>query len=494
MTTINTNIGAINAQSNMARVNDEFNTAMTRLSTGLRVNAAKDDAAGMAIGEKMTAQVMGLNQAIRNASDGKNLVDTTEGAHVEVSNMLQRLRELAVQSANDTNTASDRGSLMAEAKQLIAEVDRVAETTTFNGMNILDGSFKGKQLQIGADAGTTMQIDVDSAKATDIGAHELTSEQSTTSFDAETVTISGHRGSETLTTTATDSAKDIAARINGISSSTGVSATAKTTAVLEGPEAAGSAVASTVQFDINGVSTKAVAVPAADPNGGERLESLRDAINDLSSQTGVTAEINDDGNIVLSDVDGDDIKIENFASSTASSTMTITSGDGAATFDLDPTTAGTTDTVNMKGSVNMTSTNTFSVATDVADVANTSESFLNTTAANLHFGSSLSAVSEVDITTAEGANDALKVIDVALSKISDSRADLGAVSNRLDSVISNLTNISTSVQAAKSQVMDADFAQESTNLARGQILSQAATAMLAQANSSKQGVLQLLRG
>ncbi|NIY70872.1 flagellar filament protein [Marivivens donghaensis] len=493
MTTINTNIGAINAQSNMARVNDEFNTAMTRLSTGLRVNAAKDDAAGMAIGEKMTAQVMGLNQAIRNASDGKNLVDTTEGAHVEVSNMLQRLRELAVQSANDTNTASDRGSLMAEAKQLVAEVDRVAETTTFNGMNILDGSFKGKQLQIGADSGTTMEINVDSAKATDIGAHEMTSEQSTTSFDAETVTISGHRGSETMTTTATDSAKDIAARVNGISSSTGVSATASTSAVLEGPEASNTAVASTVQFDINGVSTKAVAIPASDPNGGQRLESLRDAINDLSSQTGVTAAINDDGNIELTDVDGDDIKIENFKSSTASSTMTITAGDNAATFDLDPTTAGTTDTVTMKGSVNMTSTNTFSVATDVSDVAGTSESFLDTDS-DLHFGSSLSAVSEIDITTAEGANDAIKVIDVALSKISDSRSELGAVSNRLDSVISNLTNISTSVQAAKSQVMDADFAQESTNLARGQILSQAATAMLAQANSSKQGVLQLLRG
>jgi flagellin len=363
--------------------------------------------------------------------------------------MLQRLRELAVQSANDTNTASDRGSLMAEAKQLVAEVDRVAETTTFNGMNILDGTFKGKQLQIGADAGTTMQIDVDSAK-------------------------------------------DIAARINNISSSTGVSASATTTAVLEGPSN-GSDVASTVQFDINGVSTKKVAIPAGDPNGGQRLESLRDAINDLTAQTGVTASINDGGNIVLEDSDGDDIAITNFTSSTTGSTMTITSGDGAATFDLDPTTAGTSDTVTMKGQVNMTSTNTFSVATDVTDAAGTAESFLNTDS-DLHFGSSLSAVAEIDITTAEGANDALKVIDVALSKINDSRADLGAVSNRLDSVVSNLTNISTSVQAAKSQVMDADFAQESTNLARGQILSQAATAMLAQANSSKQGVLQLLRG
>ena len=490
MTTINTNIGALNAQANMSRVNDEFNTAMTRLSTGLRVNAAKDDAAGMAIGEKMTAQVMGLNQAIRNASDGKNLVDTTEGAHVEVSNMLQRLRELSVQSANDTNTASDRGSLMAEAKQLVSEIDRVAETTTFNGMNILDGTFKGKQLQIGADAGTTMEINVDSAKATDIGAHSVKSEADIANFSSETVTISGHRGSESITTAATDSAKDIAARINGVTAGTGVSATAETKAVLEGPEVGGTAAASTVQFSINGVSTKAVAVPASDPAGGERLASLRDAINDLSSQTGVTAAINDDGNIELTDVDGDDIAITGFSSSTATSSMTITTGDGAATDDLD----GTTTSVTMKGQVEMSSTQTFSVATDATGAAATETSFMAVDTGVEHFSSSLDAVSDIDITTAEGAENAIKVIDSALSKISDSRSDLGAVSNRLDSVISNLTNISTSVQAAKSQVMDADFAQESTNLARGQILSQAATAMLAQANSSKQGVLQLLRG
>ncbi len=523
MTTINTNIGALNAQANMSRVNDEFNTAMTRLSTGLRVNAAKDDAAGMAIGEKMTAQVMGLNQAIRNASDGKNLVDTTEGAHVEVSNMLQRLRELAVQSANDTNTASDRGSLMSEAKQLISEVNRVAETTTFNGMNILDGTFKGKQLQIGADSGTTMEINVDSAKATDIGAHTVTTEADIADFDSETITISGHAGSENVTTAAGDSAKEIAARINEVTASTGVSASASTRAVLEGPQASSADVASTVQFSINGVSTKAVAVPATDPNGGERLASLRDAINDISSQTGVTATINDDGNIELTDTDGDDIAITNFSSSAASSSMTITTGDGAATDDLD----SSTTSVTMKGQVEMSSTKTFSVATDfdtssvtaastsalaaftagsgdtsmfdVDDTAGAQAAEAAGTASatgtiSTNNASSLDAVSDIDLTTAEGANAAIKVIDSALSKISDTRADLGAVSNRLDSVVSNLTNISTSVQAAKSQVMDADFAQESTNLARGQILSQAATAMLAQANSSKQGVLQLLRG
>lgn len=495
MTAINTNIGAISAQATMGRVNEEFNTAMTRLSSGLRINAAKDDAAGMAISEKMTAQIKGLNQAVRNAADGKNLVDTTEGAHVEVSNMLQRLRELAVQSANDTNTASDRGSLMAEAKQLVSEVNRVAESTTFNGMNILDGSFGGKQLQIGADSGTTMNISIDSARATDIGVHSIRSEADIADFAAETVTISGHRGSENVTTEAGDSAKQIAARINEVSASTGVSATAETKAVLEGPVSGGAAVESTVQFEINGVSTKAVSVPSTDPTGGERLASLRDAINDLSSQTGVSAEINADGNIELTDVDGDDIAITSFSSSATDSTMDITTGDGAGSETLgDDGTNPAVTSATMKGQVEMTSTQTFSIATDENDAAATEQSFLAVDTDDNHFESSLDAVSEIDLTTAEGANQALKVIDSALSKISDSRADLGAVSNRLDSVISNLTNISTSVQAARSQVMDADFAQESTNLARGQILSQAATAMLAQANSSQQNVLSLLRG
>lgn len=492
MTTINTNIGAINAQANMSRVNDQFNTAMTRLSTGLRVNAAKDDAAGMAIGEKMTAQVMGLNQAIRNAADGKNLVDTTEGAHVEVSNMLQRLRELAVQSANDTNTASDRGSLMAEGNQLIAEINRVAETTTFNGMNILDGSFKNKQLQIGADAGTSFNIDVDSAKATDIGAHQIKSEAGTTAFTAETLTISGHSGSENVTTGTNESAKAIAARINAVTADTGVEASATTTATLKGPKVGAAAAAATVSFEINGVSTNDVSVPAAGIGGQSRMAGLRDAINEISSQTGVTAKITDAGDIELTDADGDDIAIDNFTYKNGAGTETMDVTVGATTHTFDAAVAAS-NTVDLKGQVTMTSTATFSVATSVDDVAGTSESMLNSNSTK-HFASELKSVSRVDLTTAEGAADAIKVIDVALSKISQARSELGAVSNRLDSTISNLTNISTSVQAARSQVMDADFAQESTNLARGQILSQAATAMLAQANSSKQGVLQLLRG
>lgn len=478
MTTINTNIQAINAQANMGRVNEDMNMAMNRLSSGMRINAANDDAAGMAIAEKMTSQIKGLNQAVRNATDGKNLVDTTEGAHIEISNMLQRVRELAVQSANDTNTSSDRNNLSAEANQLVTELNRVAKETTFNGMNILDGTFKGKQFQIGADTGQVLRVDVDSAAATDIGAHTMKTEASAADFSAETITISGHSGSEDVTTVAGDSAEDIAAKINAKTADTGVEASATTSAVLSGPVSGGADVASTVSFEINGVSTNTVAVPAA---GAERLAGLRDAINEMSSQTGVTADINDAGQIELTDAAGGDISITSFSSSADDSTMAISSGDGAATATLTSDADLTVDTdVDIKGQVTLTSTASFSVATDTVDDAAgaATNSMFNTKGVDAteasaddvqHFASKLTAVSEIDLTTSEGSANAVKVIDVALQKISQSRSELGAVSNRLDSTISNLTNITVNVEASRSGVMDADFAKESSEMARGKL-------------------------
>jgi flagellin len=494
MVTINTNIGALAAQSNMSRVNEQFNTAMTRLSTGLRINAAKDDAAGMAIGEKMTAQIMGLNQAVRNATDGKNLVDTTEGAHVEVSSMLQRLRELAVQSANDTNTASDRGSLMSEGNQLVSEINRVAQNTTFNGMNVLDGSFTGKQLQIGADTGQVLRIDVDSAAAKDIGAHTVTSKASLASNTADTgiaagtaLNVSGYMGGATVTTTAGQSAKSLAAQVNGVTSSTGVQATASTAAKLSGFSAA-----STVSFKVNDVSIGTVNI-----SDTSDLRSLRDAINTVSGRTGVTATMGENNSeVVLNDATGNDIALSSYDTGVDDTTMTVTvldregnaagSVEGTHKSTMTDTTSAVTSS-NITGQVSMTSAKSFSVSSSVTTAG---ASFFEST----DNSAKLQSVAEIDLSTAKGASDAITVIDVALQKISQSRADLGAVSNRLDSTISNLTNISVSVQAAKSNVMDADFAAESTNLAKGQILSQAATAMLAQANSSKQNVMSLLKG
>lgn len=494
MTTINTNIQAINAQANMTRVTDDMNQSMARLSSGMRINAAKDDAAGMAIAEKMTSQIKGLGQAVRNATDGKNLVDTTEGAHVEISNMLQRLRELAVQSANDTNTSSDRNNLAAEGMQLISEINRVAKDTTFNGMKILDGSFTGKQLQIGADAGQVMNLDVDSAAATDIGANVVRTKVSLAAGSTDTgiaasatINITGYSGSATVTTTAGQSAKSLADEINSNSASTGVEATALTQVKLSGFSAA-----STVTFSVNGTSIGNVNI--ADTND---LRGLRDAINTQSGQTGVTATMGEsNGEIILSDRQGNDIALTGYDTGVNDTTLTVTAlnADGTAA----GATAGThvttlTDTTSaitsahVTGQVSMTSTKGFSVG---ASNTTAGASFFEA-AAN---SSDLESVAEINLTTADGASRAIKTIDVALQKINQSRSDLGAVSNRLDSTISNLSNITVSVQAARSGVMDADFAKESSDLARGKILSQAATAMLAQANASTQNVLSLLRG
>ncbi|CUX82097.1 MAG: flagellin [Roseibaca calidilacus] len=492
MTSINTNIGALSAQANMTRVNDELNTAMTRLSTGLRINAAKDDAAGMAIGEKMTAQVMGLNQAVRNATDGKNLIDTTESAHVEVSNMMQRLRELAVQSANDTNTSSDRGNIVAESRQLIAEINRVSETTTFNGMKVMDGSFEGKQFQIGADANQTVSVNVESTRATDIGAFTMRSDVNVVAANASTIAastsiiVSGHAGSAEITQTAGMSAKDLAAAINGQTSETAVSANAQTVAKLSGLSAAGQ-----LAFEINEVELGEVAISDASD-----LRSLRDAINAKTTETGVTARMGDtNAEIILTDTSGENIALSGFTSDDGAGTalsldVDVLNADGTASTSAFTSTTTIDDTAadaTVTGQVTLSSTKVFSVHTsdNTAD-----EAFF----ADSNGAGNLEQLAEINLSTADGAAKAVNVIDMALAKVSQSRSDLGAISNRLDSTISNLTNISTSVESARSQVMDADFAAESTNLARGQILSQAATAMLAQANASKQNVMSLLRG
>ena len=492
MTTINTNISAITAQANMSRVNEDMNAAMSRLSSGLRINAAKDDAAGMAIAEKMTSQITGLNQAVRNATDGKNLLDTTEGAHIEVSNMLQRLRELAVQSSNDTNTASDRSNLGAEAKQLVTEINRVAKDTTFNGMNVLDGSFSGKQFQIGADSGQVLNVSVDSAAATDIGAHTFKSDVSlaagagttdTGIAAATTVNITGYAGSAELTTTAGQSAQEMAAAVNSVSASTGVTASAVTNVELSGFSAA-----DTVTFDVNGANIGTVAI-----SDTSDLRGIADAINNQSGRTGVTAKMgNDNSTIMLTDASGGDILIEEFTTGAGTTTMDATA------LNADETAAGSTagvhtatldDTDNdmaIAGQVELSSTKLFSVGTDVTTAGT---AFFEATANT----SDLSSVAEIDLTTLSGAAEALKVIDVALQKVSQARSDLGAVSNRLDSTISNLTNITVNVEAARSGVMDADFAKESSEMARSKILAQASTAMLAQANKSSENVLSLLR-
>jgi flagellin len=489
---INTNIGALSASVAASAVNKSMETAMERLSSGLRINTASDDAAGVAIASRMEAQIRGLNQAIRNAADGQALIDTTEGAHIEIENILQRMRELAVQSANDTNISADRANLQAETAALIAEIDRIANQSTWNSVPILDGTFTSKQLQIGADKSQILSFSVDSARSSDIGDYQLLSDShavAANTIDGDDLTINGHLGSATIAVAAGASAKDVVATINTKTSSTGVTATAITKAKLSGLSAAES-----VAFTLTGDAAATISVTVA---ATSHLGAIKDAINAKSGVTGITAAFGDDtSEIVLTHLGGEDIAISGMDTTTAGTTITLEALDRVGADLSTPDTAtiseGGTATGTVVGQMTLSSIKSFTVA---GDDATGEDGFFHTLNGTTAGGTAaLSSVSSVNIATTSGAANAIRAIDGALDKINTARANLGAISNRLDNTISNLTNISTNVSSSQSRIQDADFAAESTNLAKSQILQQAATAMLAQANASKQGVLQLLQG
>jgi len=493
MSSINTNMGAVVSAANMAKFGKELDTSIERLSSGLRINSAKDDAAGMAIVSKMEAQVRGVNQAIRNANDAQKLIDTSEGAHVETLNILQRLRELAVQSANDTNQALDRTFLNSEATQLKAEIDRIAKDTTWNGAKILDGTFTSKQFQLGANANEKVTYSIDSAKSADIGnyaAHGIAALNDTAAntMAANTLTITGYVGTASVSVTALDTAGTVATAINAKTATTGVSATAITKAKLSGLENAG-----TVAFTLgNGTSTASISVTITSTSD---LRVMKDAINAVAGTTGITAEMSTNAAIILTHSTGEDISIQSIDTGTADTDFVVTALDRNGTASTTATNSYTLNengasvtSVTVSGQISLNSHKTFSVASSVAVVE--TNHFDDDSGAT----TSLSAISAISLGTASGAESAIQAIDGAIAKINQSRADLGAISNRLDSTVSNLTNVSTNVEGSISTVKDANFSVETSQLTRAQILTQAATSMLAQANASKQSVLALLQG
>jgi flagellin len=496
---INTNTASLNAQRNLTTSASSLATSLQRLSSGLRINSAKDDAAGLAISERFTSQIKGLNQAVRNANDGISLAQTAEGGLGTAGELLQRMRELAVQSANGTNSSSDRASLQQEVSQLAQELNRVATTTQFNGQNVLDGSLSNTQFQVGANANQTINVGITSAKAADIGNFRLStlattgsSAEATTASGtvagnkvaAQTLTIAGNGTSATVNVGANNTAKTIADNINMKTSTTGVAATSQTQATLSNLAQAG-----TLTFNLYGSNNTAVAIGAT-VNSTSDLSPLAAAINAQTASTGISASVSG-GVVTLNSKDGYDIKVENMLNSAGTGgtiqfqgqdafATTATAVGAAATLGG----AATTDSSTVGGRVKFDSASGYTVST------NTGGSLLATGPQ----ASNLTAVSGIDISTVSGANDALSTIDAALSSINGSRAQLGAVQNRFASTISNLQTTSENLSSARSRIQDADFAAETANLTRGQILQQAGTAMLAQANSLPNGVLALLRG
>ena len=382
MAGINTNVASLNAQRNLTASQSSLSTSIQRLSSGLRVNSAKDDAAGLAIADRMNTQVRGLDVAARNANDGISLAQTAEGALGKVGDMLQRMRELAVQSSNATNTQTDRNSLDAEVVQLKAEINRVATQTSFNGVKLLDGSFSGANFQVGANAGETINV--------------------ATITNAQTAVLGG-----TVNVATTSAA---ASGLTGFA-----------TAIAAGG------------VTVNGVDIGAI--PAAG-SALERAGQLVNSINQVSGQTNVGASYD-----------------------SATGQITLRSSSGAITI------AGTTNSATVGGFAN------------------------GATAATATTG-----ITGLNVQSYANSQLALTQIDAALSQVNTARGNLGAIQNRFSNAIDSIHVTNENITAARGRILDADFAKESANLARAQVLQQAGTAMVAQANALPNGVLQLLRG
>ncbi len=396
MTTINTNVMSMTAQRNLSASQGALATSMQRLSSGLRVNSAKDDAAGLAISERMNSQVRGLNVAARNANDGISLAQTAEGALGKVGDMLQRMRELAVQSANASNNADDRKALNAEVSQLRQEIDRVAKTTSFNGTKLIDGSFANATFQVGANAGEGISIDsIVSAKTSSLGDTDIF-------MTAEITVADGASG----------------AALPAVSGGT---------------------------YSVNGVELGALAEAAT---GAERASQIVAAVNAKSSDSGVFAR-------EVKDANGDVTGYQLF-SDTA----------------LDTASGG--NLANLTGSA---------AATALGTVTGTASATSFT----------LGGTDGININSFGDSQLAMKVIDSAINAINSSRADLGALQSRFENAVANINIAGENISASRGRIVDADFAKETSALSRAQILQQAGTAMVAQANQAPQGVLSLLR-
>ena len=569
---INTNVTALNAQRQLVQSGNDMKQAMERLASGKRVNTARDDAAGLAISNRQTSQIRGLNQAIRNANDGVSLIQTAEGALDEVTNILQRMRELAIQSANGIYSDIDRSTLDAEVQQLKAEIDRIAISTTFNGQPLLDGSLSDVELQVGSEAYQTIDLEIQGFSTSSLGSNsgDYVGEVSV-GLSAFTVLAGGNELE----------INDVA--IGSLSSATTVNELLQLiNADLDGKGAEASTLVSVVANSAgNGVLPAGTnfEFTLTDGDGNDQAyiitgtASLSDLVDKINSETAVRAKINSDGKMVLTAVNAETITIDtdqtsatgtvsttqfslvltdtsnanrgvkieagsaltaterdalginvqddngNWLGTAVTGTGSINAGDliinGVEIGQIDAGSTAAAQVDKTIEAINLLSDETGVVAFEVAgattqvglraangspisikygDGAVDATVELITGFQEMNAAEGTGSVSGIEIDTAAGAQAAIDVIDIALEQINSTRSDLGAINNRLDFTMSNLANVSEKTSAARSRILDADYAAETSQLSRSQVLQQASQAMLAQANAQPQQVLQLLQG
>jgi flagellin len=457
---VNTNVLSLTAQRNMMGTQNSLSTSIERLSTGLRINSAKDDAAGLAIAERFTSSIRGLSVAQRNANDGISFAQTAEGALDVIGNNLQRIRELAVQSLNDSNTEADRAALDQEVQQLTAEVKRIAENTTFNGRNILDGSLDSLNFQIGAERGQTLAISGVDARASELSGKQLAvtgTQRMDVNFGTLTdITINGGAAIDLQSVTNRQGVIDA---INNAYPDGTVQAKGLETKVTLGAFAA---------VDGEKVTIGSTDFTISTSGGGtnDTAAKLVASINASTELGDITASLDSSNNLVLTSASGADIKVEE-------------SVDGL----LDGTTTDYTTAKTFTGGIEISS------SLKTLTIGGTDKTTLGLTPAAADQTLSIDSVS---VTSRFNANNALVALDGAIDMVTSMRADLGAIQNRFENVIEVAAVQNENLSAARSRIQDADFAAETANLTRAQILQQAGLASLAQANASPQAVLSLL--
>nr|WP_079201396.1 flagellin [Pseudomonas sp. CC6-YY-74] len=639
--TVNTNIPSLNTQRNLTSTSNALNTSLERLSTGSRINSAKDDAAGLQISNRLTNQISGLNVAVRNANDGISLSQTAEGALQQSTNLLQRMRDLSIQSANGSNSDADRASLQKEVSALQGELTRIADTTTFGGRKLLDGSFGTSSFQVGSNAYETIDVALKGAGASSVGSFQSGSKavsdpalaagatqlgnvptaanlravtgsvvaNAAAAFAPATLTVVGGGQEKAISVAADDSAKSLAAKLDG--AIPGLSATARTVFTAEVKATASES--ASFELTVGSNSVKLVGVSST--------QDLADQINSNAAKLGVKANVDKDGVLTVESGSGENVK---FGAITGNAAISVKVQDAAGSFGPARSVGHGAGGQTVVGSLQLNSPSSYSISSgadstenvsfletklSVLDISASVDSFklasitvsgeaidlsafkFDTTAelmgiltgdsrastlldfnvadgtirskdgSNVSFGalsrvvdasgatsgtavattdfqnqqrqidgtlgalantdnatitaltvnvaattplegshelfasakSSLTSISDVDISTADGAQRALAVIDNALASIDSQRADLGAVQNRFDNTINNLQNISENASAARSRIKDTDYAAETANLAKNQVLQQAGTAILAQAKQLPQAVLSLLQ-
>ncbi len=476
--TINTNVASLNAQRNLNRSQGLLNQSLERLSTGLRINSAKDDAAGLAISERFTTQIRGLNQAARNASDGISLAQTAESALGELTNNLQRVRELAVQAANDSNSASDRAALNAEVTQRVAEIERIAAQTSFNGRKVLDGTFGNAQFQVGANVGETIGVSLTTGmRSSQIGQIANTTGTAVTAnaLTDNGLTIAVGSGSAVsvaasvaggLNGQEADSAYSKVRAINsaGVAGLTATASNSHTGAFATVGGALGST-ATTYALDINGTAIFSGADNVA-IGASLTAADVVAQVNLFSSQTGVSASVS-----------GTDITFTSLDGRNTDITENITLGTAATGTGILAAQEGV-----VRGNVQLSASNNIVMTGQFADVGHAAT-----------IAKDAVTIDSIDVLSVTNSETAINRIDSALTVVSDLRSSFGAIQNRFESTISNLQAVSQNLSAARSRIQDADFAAETSSLTKAQILQQAGVSVLSQANAQPQLALSLLQ-